>query len=68
MLSVKLETLVSEWSGSPHWASTGSGLNRTIMIIPDGLVKRVIGKGGTTVSKLQADAGVEVQLQNEAKM
>jgi hypothetical protein len=68
LMSSRLETVISEWAGSADWASTGSGINRTVMIIPDSLVKRVIGKGGTTVTKLQADSRAQVQLQSEAKM
>jgi len=69
LLSLKLETLIGEWTGgTAQWSTTGCGINRTVMIIPDPLVKRVIGKGGATVMKLQRDAGVEVQMQNEAKM
>lgn len=68
LLSLKLESLIAEWSGSAPWTSTGSGPNRTILIIPDSLVKRVIGKKGANVAKLQQDAKVEVQLQSEANM
>lgn len=68
LLSAKLESVINEWTGTNQWATTGSGVNRTCMIIPDSLVKRVIGKGGVTVSKLQQDSRAEVQLQNEAKM
>lgn len=68
LVSQKLEALITEWSGIAPWSGTGSGLNRTIIVIPDPLVRRVIGKGGTQVSKLQQDTGVEIQLQNEAKM
>ena len=68
MLSVKVETVVAECGAGAAWATTGSGANRTSMLIPDSLVKRVIGRGGTTVTKLQQDSGASIQLQNEAKM
>lgn len=66
LLSLKVESVVAD--SSAVWTATGSGVNRTIMIIPDSLVKRVIGRGGTTVTKLQQDSGSDIQLQSEAKM
>ena len=68
LLSMKVESLVSEHVGSAPWVGKGCGINRTVMIIPDPSVRRIIGKSGITIIKLQQDAGIEIQLQNESKM
>lgn len=68
MLSTKVESVVAEAGANSPWAGTGSGTNRTSMIIPDSMVKRVIGRGGSAVTKLQQDSKAAIQLQNEAKM
>lgn len=44
------------------------GSNRTVAIIPEALVRRVIGRNGTAVAKLQADSGASVRLQTDTQM
>jgi hypothetical protein len=64
LLSNKIESVSEDRSGS----GLGSGVNRTVLVIPNGLVRRVIGRGGSSIAEIQTDSKASMQLQSEAKM